>query len=86
MAIESAQVAVGTSPVSLASGGDNGVSVLLQNASATTAYLGASNVAGTTGAQLIGTAALGFYVSQGETLYGVTASGTATVHVLRGGV
>ena len=87
MAIEAAQVSVGTSPVSLAEGGSNGVSVLVQNVSATTTLLGGSATMGTlAGAQLVGTSALGWYVGQGESLYGMTASGTATVHVLRGGV
>lgn len=87
MSIEAAQVSVGTSPVSLADGGSNGVSVLVQNVSATTALLGGSATMGTlTGAQLLGTAALGWYVGQGESLYAVTASGTASLHVLRGGV
>lgn len=84
--IVGSQVAVGTAPVALAAGGSNGISVLIQNVSAVTAFLGGGTAEGTLGAQLLGTAALGWYVEQGEDLYAVTASGTATIHVLKGGV
>lgn len=87
MTINSAQVAVSTVATSLASGGDNGVRLTLSNPSGPTVYLGNSAVSGTTGFQYLGTAApLQVYVEQQETLYGITSSGTATVHVLRGGV
>lgn len=91
MAIEAARVEVSTVPVSLASGGEkNGVRVSVFNDSGTSIYLGGSSASGTvsasTGHVVAGSASLGMYVDPSEVLYAVTSAGTATVHVLRGGV
>lgn len=87
MTIESTQVAVSTVAVVLASGGGNGVRLNLANPAGPTVYLGGGTaINSTTGYQLPGTASLALYIEAHETLYGLTASGTATVHVLRGGV
>lgn len=85
--IESAHVSVGTAPVSLAEGGSNGVRVNAYNATGPVAFLGGGTaVASSNGRQLGSAEAVSLYVEQGESLYAVTASGTATMQVLRGGV
>lgn len=87
MTIQSAQVAVSTLPVSLVAGGENGVRVNLSNPSGPTVYVGGgTTVSGTTGYQLPGTGSLSLYVEAYEDLYAIAGSGTATVHVLKGGV
>lgn len=88
MAVSSAQVSVGTTPV-LLSGSEtdtsSGQKVIVSNYSAVTVNLGPSNV-GATGYSLPAGASVGpILLDQGETLYGYAAS-TVTVDVLRTGV
>jgi hypothetical protein len=92
MGIRAERVSVTTTAISLAAGGDkNGVRVRVYNATGPEIYLGgldatAGTVTASTGLALAGTSGVDFYVDAGESLYGIAASGTATVHVLRGGV
>lgn len=87
MTIESVQVSVSTVAVSLASGGSkNGIRVSVYNAGSPSVYLGGSTVSGTTGHLLASSATAAFYVDAEEALYAIAGSGTATVHVLKGGV
>lgn len=87
MTVQSAQVAVSTTPVALGAGGGNGITLSVYNAGGPAVYLGGSSVAGTTGFQLGSAQSLAnLSVERGDSVYAVTVSGTATVHVLRGGV
>lgn len=87
MTINSAQVSVSTTPVLLGSGADNGIQITVANPAGPTVYLGGTTVSGTAGYQLPGTSVWGpSIVEIGDALYAVTQSGTATLHVLRGGV
>jgi hypothetical protein len=71
----------------VASGGANGVRVSVYNAGPQTAFLGGSDVASGSASRQLGSAqSMDFYVEQGETLYAKTASGTAVLQTLRGGV
>lgn len=47
-------------------------------------YLGASDVATTTGYQLDASEAVGWDLNHGDSVYGICASGTVTVHYLYG--
>lgn len=92
MTIQSTQIGVSTVPVLLGSGGANGITVTLYNATGPAVFLGGGTAVATSGTasgglQLAGTAYLtNLEVQRGDTLYAVASSGTATVHVLRGGV
>jgi hypothetical protein len=87
MAIQSTQVAVSTTAVLLGSGGSNGIRLSLYNPSGPTVYLGPGTaISGTANYGMPGTATMSMYLEQSETLYGLTSAGTATVHVLSGGV
>jgi hypothetical protein len=91
MTIQSTQVGVSTVPVLLGSGAGNGITITVYNATGPTVYLGGGTAVATSGTasgglQLAGTQYLSMEVQRGDTLYAVAASGTATVHVLRGGV
>lgn len=87
MTLQSERVAVSTVAVLLGSGGGNGISITVSNPSGPVVNLGGSAVTGTTGYQLLGTATWGpAMIDRGDALYAIAASGTATLHVLRGGV
>lgn len=91
MTIQSAQIAVSTVPVLLGSGGSNGITITVYNASGPAVFLGGGTAVAASGTasgglQLSGTAYQSLSIERGDTLYAVAASGTATVHVLRGGV
>jgi hypothetical protein len=87
MTIQAARVAVTATPTLLAAGGENGVRVSVFNPEATAAYLGGGTAVTTdTGRVFPSSAFLDWYVEQGEDLYAVVASGTASLHVLKGGV
>jgi hypothetical protein len=87
MTLQSERVAVSTVAVLLGSGGGNGISITVSNPGGPAVFLGGSAVAGSTGFQLLGTATWGpALLDRGDALYGIAASGTATLHVLRGGV
>jgi LysM repeat protein len=92
MAIRAARVSVTTTAIALADGGSkNGVRARIYNATGPEIYLGgldatAGTVTASTGFAVAGTSSVDYYVDAGETLYGIAAAGTATVHVLRGGV
>jgi hypothetical protein len=59
-------------------------SALIRNTSTTTSvFLGQSDVTSTTGFELKANESLAINMFKGSTLYAVTASGTADVHVMR---
>jgi len=85
MAVASSRVNVGTTATLIAADIDSG-SVLVRNKGAAVVDLGSSSVASGAGFELgIGESAA-IDLSQGDALYGITASGTVAVHVLRTGV
>jgi hypothetical protein len=87
MTIQATWVPVSTAPVLLASGGMNGLHVKVFNAGGPGIFLdGGTTISGTNGFQLgSGAAVLALELENDETLYAITASGTATVQVLKGG-
>lgn len=86
MTISAAWVAVSTTPVLLADGGNNGLHVKLYNAGGPAVYLGGgTTVAGTSGFAVGSAVSFSVELEQAETLYAVAASGTATVQVFQGG-
>ena len=90
MALAHAQVSVGTTAtlLSSASAGRDGQTVLVQNpAGGVNVYLGGTGVTTTAyGYLLIGGSAFAIDLLDGESLYGVVASSTQAVGVLRQGV
>lgn len=89
MTVAAAQVSVTSSATALETSTltAQGASVLIRNRGAVAVYLGASNVAANTGYQLdpgeaVSLDAAGKFVLG---VYGITASGSATCHVLRVG-
>lgn len=81
MAISGAQVTVTTSPTALNTAGDGGF-VTVSNASAAIT-VGSSTVAANAGLVLgISTVPVVVPVKQGQVLYGIVASSTATLSVL----
>lgn len=87
MAVQAAQVSVTTSPTPLNTADPDALSVLVRLPAAATAsvYVGPSNVTTATGVELPAGAAITVDLG-GDVLYGIVASGTQTVHVLRLGV
>lgn len=89
MALQTAQVAVGTTAVEL-----TGVttdrradsSIAVQAPAAATMYIGAAGVTASTGWPIAAGQTLAVDLQSGERLYGVLASGTGTAYVLRTGV
>lgn len=59
------------------------VDLNVRNRGSVAVYLGAPNVTTSTGYQLDPGEAVGVSLSAGEELYGITASSTAAVHVLK---
>lgn len=64
---------------------DNGptVDVNVRNRGAVAVYIGAPNLTTSTGYQLDPGEAVGMELQQGDELYGITASSTCVVHVLK---
>lgn len=89
MAISSAQVSVTTSATLLSSAETDdrtGSALALTNGGAVTVFLGASGVTTGSGFGLAAGTSMALDLQPGESLYGIVASGTATVSVLRTGV
>jgi len=90
MAISHAQVSVGTTAtlLSLAVQGRNGSTVLVQNPSGgANVFIGGAGVTTTSyGYLLTGGSAFAIDIENGEAIYGVVASSTQTVGVIRQGV
>ena len=63
-----------------------GKSVALKNAGAASVDLGASTVTSGAGYELAAGAAVSIDLGAGESVYAITASGTAVVHVIETGV
>lgn len=63
----------------------DGASYAVSNRDADSVFLGGDDVTDTTGYELGAGESLGVRLDQGDVLYGVTASGTARVDVLRVG-
>jgi hypothetical protein len=89
MAVTQGIVTVGTTATLLSSGsvGRDGQTVLVQNpSSGSNVFLGGSGVTSTSyGFLLEGGVAFAIELQNGETLFGITASGTQNVSVLRQG-
>jgi hypothetical protein len=91
VAIAHARLSVGTTPVKLTgTTGDRraGQAALVQNPSGSAApvFLGAEDVTTSDyGHELVAGSSLPIDLGDGEELYGVVATGTVTVNVLRGG-
>jgi hypothetical protein len=90
MAITAASVSVGTTAVLLSAGeGDaqvgSSVAVAVPSGGSTV-YLGDNTVTSAAGFPLAAGSSFSVDLNQGESLYGVTASGTQAVNVLRQGV
>jgi hypothetical protein len=87
MAVGSAQVAVSTTAVQLTAAESDsrvGESVAVTNTHASaTVYLGGAGVTSSTGFPLVAGGSLSVDLDGTETLYGITASGSVTVGVLR---
>lgn len=87
MAVGSAQVTVSTTAVKLSvaeADSRTGESVAITNTDASvTVYVGGAAVTASTGFPLLAGGSLSVDLDGGEALYGVTASGSVTVGVLR---
>lgn len=89
MALQTAQVTVGTSAVLLAGtpGTDiTGFSVMVKAPDAATLYVGPAGVTSSTGFPVPAGTSITGDLEAGEALYGVLASGSGTASVLRSGV
>lgn len=88
MAVAAAQVSVGTSATVLNAVDADPQSVLVRSPSAatTSVYVGPSTVTTGNGFELPAGGSLSMDLAAGEQLYGIVASGTQTVHVLRAAV
>lgn len=90
MSVQSASVSVGSTATALTaaeSSGSDPVSVAVAVPSGgVTVYVGGSDVTTGNGYPLAGGAAMSIDLRQGERLYGIVASGTQSVNVLRSGV
>lgn len=91
MAAQGARVSVGTTETELTGAQTDtiaGQSVVVKLPSAATAsvFLGGTGVTTTTGFELTAGSSISMDLGQGEQLFGIVATGTQTVHVLRTGV
>lgn len=90
MAITTGQVSVGTTATALStaeSDDRSGSSICVSNPSGgSTVYLGPAGVTTGNGFALDAGASMAFDLQPGELIYGIVASGTVTVSVLRTGV
>lgn len=64
----------------------SGMEYRIQNSSAGTVFLGAANVAGTTGYRLLPAANTFGHLTKGEAIYGIVTSGTVTCDVFSTGI
>lgn len=89
MALKTAQVTVGTTPVQL-TGPDldhrDGNSIAVQAPAAATLYIGDATVTSSTGWPVAAGQSLALDLNYGEIVYGVLETGTGTAYVLRTGV
>lgn len=89
MAVDAAQVSVGTTETELTGAQTDtvaGQSLVAINKGAASVFLGGTGVTTTTGFELAAGESVNVDVNQGEKLFGIVATGTQTVHVLRIGV
>ncbi len=91
MAVDSAQVSVGTTATALNAAETGGVAgarlvVKLPSGATASVFLGGSTVATTDGFELTAGSQVTVELAGGELLYGIVASGTQSTHVLRSGV
>lgn len=82
MAVQAAQVTVGTSATSLTASGVAGARAIIRNAGSTSVFLGPSDVTTTTGYELATGESVEFALTSGSELFGIVATGTEDVHVL----
>lgn len=89
MAVEGAQVSVGTTETELTGSQTDtiaGQSLVAINKGAASVFLGGTGVTTSTGFELAAGESVSLDVNQGEQLFGIVGSGTQDVHVLRIGV
>lgn len=86
MAVTSAQVSVGTTATALNTAGTSGQRLVVSNAGTNDVLLGPSGVTTVTGLALAATdGPIVIELAPGEVLFGIVATGTETVQVLRSG-
>jgi hypothetical protein len=84
MALTVQRVSVGTSATMIADAADaDGVNVLLRNKGTASIFVGPSGVTTATGLEVAADESMSAELGNEESLYGICASGTQTVHVLR---
>lgn len=89
MAVRAAQVQVGTSPVELTAAPTDwitGSALLVQAPASATLFVGGDDVTAQTGYPLTAGQVLSIDLDDRERLFGVLASGSGTVYVLRSGL
>ena len=85
MALQTAQVTVGTAPVELTVEDVGGSSIIIQAPAAAVMYIGGSAVTSSTGFPIAAGQAISMDLNN-ERVYGVLASGSGTAFVMRTGV
>jgi hypothetical protein len=76
------RVTVTTTPTLISQNGSDLGPLLLKNKGVASVYLGAANVATTTGYELEASETLSITLGSNEAIYGIVASGTVLVHKL----
>lgn len=87
MAVQAAQVSVGTTATLLSNDeGRDGSSILVQAPAGATLFVGGADVTSAQGFPVAAGQVLSFDLRSTDALFGILASGSGTVSVLRGGV
>lgn len=80
--VTAGQVSVGTVATEIVPAAGSGSRVRLLNKGGTSVFIGPSGVATTTGFELAASEAADLVLEAGESVYGIVAAGTETVHYL----
>ena len=83
MAFDNAEVSVATTATVIASGDSDGCVATIKNVGSADVYLGGSSVTTANGVALGASAAMSFDLDAGEKLYGIVATGTNAIRVMR---
>lgn len=83
MAFDNAEVSVATTATRIATGDSDGCIATIKNIGSADVYLGGSSVTTATGLALGASAAMSLDLDAGENLYGIVATGTVLVRVMR---
>lgn len=78
-----AQTSVGTTAVQLSTGDGDGQSIAVKNGGAGSIYVGGAGVTSATGFEIATGVTFTADLAPGEDLYGISASGTNAVFILR---